>query len=66
MSTRFVVNDELMGASTGVPACRRFARMFTKDTSVAAGIVGIRGMTRGIGGGSGGGGGGGGIRCEYE
>jgi hypothetical protein len=56
--TRFAVNDKLMGASTGVPACRRFARRPTKDSSVVAGVVGIRGRTRGIGSGGGGGGGG--------
>jgi len=59
--TRFAVNDELMGASTGVPACRRFARMLAKDTSVVTGVVGIRGRTRGIGGAGAGGAGGGAL-----
>ncbi len=62
--TRLAVNDELMGASTGIPACRRFARTLPKGSCVVAGVLGIRGRTRGIGGG--GEGGGGGMRCEYE
>jgi hypothetical protein len=46
--TRFVVvvvdvNDELIEASTGVPACRRFARTSAKDTCAVAGVIGIRG-----------------------
>jgi hypothetical protein len=66
--TRFVVNDELMGALIGVAACRRCARTSAKETWAAAGVVGIRGSTRGIDGGAGGGGGGGGggMSCEYE
>jgi hypothetical protein len=42
--TRFVVvvvNDELIEASTGVPACRRFARTSAKDTCAVAGVIGI-------------------------
>jgi hypothetical protein len=52
----------------GVAACRRCARTSAKETWAAAGVVGIRGSTRGIDGGAGGGGGGGGggMSCEYE